>query len=160
DRLAVIAEDISDLHAIEHLEYLHPHCPKCFPDDGQAQLNRFLIRNPRVEPSAIRPPLGRLGPAVGYIDGEALRALPDLEMLIEGYLPMGAVGLISGRGATGKTYLAIDIAMSIMDEGVDEWHSVLSASEDNNDGLVNAHGGVYFLVGEGFSGIKSRIAAW
>lgn len=159
DRLQVLGEDISDFHAAEHVEYVHPHCPVCFPRSWRGQLNRWLVRNPGKDPSDIRPPVGRLAPGEGYLGGLDLLALPDSEMIIDGYVPESSIGLITGRGGTGKTFLALDIALTVMDSSIDRWDMTRMDPSDEF-GTVNDHGGVMFLAGEGFHGLKSRVKAW
>lgn len=158
-RIKVYGEDIADLHADEHREYAHPHCPHCFPSTWQEQLFRWLVRNPSGDPTQIRPPLGRLAPGEGYMPGSAALELPDSEMLISGYLPANSIGLITGRGHTGKTYLALDIAMHVLDPQKSIWEPGFLAATDGS-GVVDEHGGVLFLAGEGLLGLKGRIRSW
>lgn len=159
DRLRVLGEDISDFHDVEHVEYLHPHCPLCFPDSWLEQLNRWLVRNPGADPSEIRPPVGRLAPGEGYLSGVDIINMPDSEMLIDGFVPAASIGLIRGRGGTGKTFLALDIAMTILDPEAETW-KLASMLPDDEFGAVNVTGGAMFLAGEGFHGMKSRVKAW
>ena len=159
NRLTVLGEDISDLHEYEHKEYMHPHCPLCFPDAWQAHLYRWTVRNPKVDSVEMHPPMGRVAPGEGYVDGFELLSLPDSEMLIDGFIPTNSVGILAGRNGTGKTFMALDMAMHVLDDSKDRW-SLSSIYADEEFGGVNDHGGVLFFAGEGFRSIKSRVRAW
>src|SRR5699024_6886062 len=149
----------SDLHEYEHDEYMHPHCPFCFPDSWRDQLYRWLVRNPKGDSAGIHPPMGRVAPGEGYVDGFELLSLPDSEMLIDGFVPTGAVGILAGRNGTGKTFMALDMAMHILDASKSTW-SLAEIYADDEFGAVNDHGGVMFFAGEGFRSVKSRVRAW
>lgn len=159
NRLRVLGEDIADMHEYEHGEYMHPHCPVCFPDAWRLQLNRWLVRNPGKDPSAIHPPMGRLAPGEGYLNGAELLGLADSEMLINGILPTNATGLIVGRGGGGKTFTAVDLAMHVLNPECTKWKLAESSAEDTF-GDVSEHGDVMMLAGEGFRGMKSRLRSW
>lgn len=159
NKLRVLGEDISDLHEYEHEEYVHPHCPFCFPDSWREQLNRWLVRHPGVDSAAMHPPMGRVAPGEGYVDGLELLGLPDSEMLIDGFLPTSATGILAGRHGTGKTFMALDMAMHILDDSKDTW-GLADIYADDEFGSINDHGGVLFFAGEGFRSVKSRARAW
>lgn len=159
NKLRVIGEDISDLHETEHDEYMHPHCPLCFPASWEGQLYRWTVRNPRGDSTQMHPPLGRTAPGEGYIDGLDLLAMPDSEMLVSGFIPTSAVGILAGRNGCGKTFLALDIAMHVLDPRKSTW-SLADGLADEGFGEVNEHGGVLFFAGEGFRSVKSRVRAW
>lgn len=159
DKIRVVGEDIADMHVYEHDEYLHPHCPACFPDSWRQQLHRWFVRNPRIDPAGIHPPMGRLAPGEGYMSGIDLLGIADSQMLIDGWLPANAIGLIIGRGGGGKTFMALDMALHITDPSKDSW-SPTELSVDEEAGGVNEHGGALIFAGEGFRGFKSRTRAW
>ena len=159
NRLRVIGEDISDFHEYEHEEYMHPHCPLCFPSVWRDHLYRWLVANPKADPVSMHPPMGRVAPGEGYVDGMELLDLPDSEMMIDGFVPTNAVGILAGRNGTGKTFLALDLAMHILDDSKDKW-GLTSVYADEEFGSVNDHGGVMFFAGEGFRSVKSRAQSW
>ena len=159
NRLRVLGEDVSDLHEHEHGEYMHPHCPFCFPDAWRDHLYRWLVANPRGVPTDMHPPVGRVAPGEGYVDGLDMLSLPDSEMLIDGFLPTGSVGILNGRNGTGKTFLALDMAMHVLDDSRDKW-GLAEIYADEEFGSVNDHGGVLLFAGEGFQSMKSRARAW
>ena len=155
-RIDATAEDVSDLH-YEHEEYLHPHCPKCFPDTWRGQLARWFLRG-GVDPLSIRPPAGGLAPGEGFYDISELLEKDGPRMMIEGYLPDRSVGIMRGQGSAGKTFMAISMAMAVIREGLKSWQDPLSA-EEGDWGAVNVHGGVLFLAGESYLGIRDRFMA-
>lgn len=161
NRLRVIGEDISDFHEYEHEEYMHPHCPLCFPSVWRDHLYRWLVANPnpKADPVSMHPPMGRVAPGEGYVDGMELLDLPDSEMMIDGFIPTNAVGILAGRNGTGKTFLALDLAMHILDDSKDKW-GLAEIYADEEFGSVNDHGGVMFFAGEGFRSVKSRAQSW
>lgn len=159
NKLRVLGEDISDMHEYEHEEYLHPHCPFCFPESWREQLYRWTIRNPRSDSTDMHPPMGRVAPGEGYVDGLELLGMPDSEMMLDGFLPTSSVGLLMGRHGTGKTFLALDLVMHFMDTSKDKW-GLTDIYADDEFGAFNDHGGVMFFAGEGFQSIKSRARAW
>ena len=81
------------------------------------------------------------------IDSHDLRSLPDPEPQIEDIVDMGTVVLISGPSSKGKSFIALDWAMSIA-SGL-EWlkHKVTK-------------GNVLYVAAEGAHGQKKRVAAW
>lgn len=159
NRLKVIGEDISDLHEYEHEDYLHPHCPFCFPESWMEQLYRWEMRHKPGSSIDLHPPMGRAAPGEGYVDGMELLGLPDSEMLIDGFLPTSTTGILVGRNGTGKTFLALDMAMHILDDSKDTW-GLADIYADDQFGSINDHGGVLFFAGEGFRSVKSRARAW
>lgn len=159
NRLNIVGEDVSDFHEAEHDEYMHPHCPACFPETWRGQLNRWLIAHPRIDSTSLHPPIGRLAPGEGYVSGLDLLEIEDGDMLIDGFIPAEAVGVIRGRGGAGKTFVALDMAMSVLDPAISRWR-LADAYPDEEFGGVNVTGSVMFLAGEGFQGLKWRVKSW
>jgi hypothetical protein len=81
------------------------------------------------------------------LDFEALRALPDASWLIDGMVPTDGLGFIYGASQAGKSFLALDWALSVA-AGI-PWfgHDVTG-------------GHVVYIAGEGRSGMKQRTLAW
>ena len=164
-RIQIFGEDISDLHAVEHIDYMHPHCPVCFPESWQGQLHRWLLIHRNGNPAETHPPAGSTAPGEGYISGMELLTMVSEKMLVEGFLPLDAIGIVRGRGGVGKTFIVLDLVMSILDETCDRWalseRDGMDLDEDTTpEGTIGGHGPVMFLAGEGFEGLKSRIKAW
>ena len=159
NRLRVTGEDVADFHASEHVEYMHPHCPVCFPDTWEAQLYRWTFANPRINSLELHPPIGRQAPGEGYVSGLELMDVEDGEMLVEGFVPANAVGLVIGRGGGGKTFTALDIGLSVLDPSVSHWR-LASGYAEPEVGEISTSGKVYFLAGEGFRGLKWRVKSW
>jgi hypothetical protein len=76
-----------------------------------------------------------------------LMAFPDPVWLIDGMIEEGAFGVLYGPPATGKSFIALDWALSVA-KGV-QWQ-----------GRTVQKGLVAYIVGEGTRGIKKRVMAW
>lgn len=155
-KIDATAEDVSDLH-YEHDEYLHPHCPRCFPDTWRGQLARWFLRG-GADPLSIRPPAGGLAPGEGFYDIFEVLAQEGAGMMIDGYLPNRAVGIMRGRGSAGKTLAAVDMAVAIVDENRDTWRTPFTA-EGGSAGEARVHGKVLFLASESHWGVAQRFVA-
>lgn len=73
--------------------------------------------------------------------------LPPLRFVVEGVIPESAIAILYGASGSLKTFLALDLALSLS-SGVD-WQ-----------GHPVASGPVVYVAGEGFGGYPKRIAAW
>jgi len=79
---------------------------------------------------------------------DEVKSLPDPTFLVEGILPRNALAQIFGAKGAGKTFVALDIALSV---------ATGTPWQDNWD----VYGGdVVYVAGEGHSGLKKRIRAW
>ncbi len=78
---------------------------------------------------------------------EELLNMPSPEWLIDGILPQGAVAALYGAPATFKSFVGIDIALSVA-SGL-EWH-----------GKAVEEGLVLYIAAEGGPGIAKRVRAW
>lgn len=154
-RIRTTGEDVADLH-YEHEEYMHPHCLLCFPDTWREQLHRWFIRGGR-DPLAIRPPAGGFAPGEGYFSFAELLGQDGPRMMIEGYVPDRSVGIMRGQGTAGKTFVAVDMSMSILCDQ-ESWQSPLSV-DGSEPGSVRVSGGVLFLAGESYLGVRDRFEA-
>ncbi len=76
-----------------------------------------------------------------------LESLPDPDWLLEGLLPQSALAELYGKFAVGKSFLALDWALSVA-AGV-PWL-----------GRPVKLGGAVYVSAEGGAGLKKRIAAW
>lgn len=70
-----------------------------------------------------------------------------LKWLVKGWIPERSLGMLHGPSGVGKTFVMLDIAMSIA-AGV-QWQ-----------GKQTKAGCVVYLAGEGNYGLRSRVAAW
>lgn len=77
--------------------------------------------------------------------------MPEPKFLIDRHLPETGFGILFGDPGCGKSFLALDMALTLA-YGLDDWHG----------DPVNAQsrGGVLYIAGEGSSGFRSRIKAW
>lgn len=92
-----------------------------------------------------RPP--KPEPKFKLLDGEALRDLPPLKWRIRGVLPEQGVAAIYGPSASGKSFLAFDMATAVADGQTWFGHRVNNAP-------------VIYLGLEGEAGFKLRAEAW
>lgn len=90
----------------------------------------------------ISSPSGRLWTVPGLLDNPVKR-----EWLVEGVIPTGALITLFGETGTGKSFVALDLALSIS-TGID-WF-----------GRKVAHAPAIYICAEGFSGFGTRIRAW
>lgn len=81
-----------------------------------------------------------------YLDLDDLDGLPATRWYINGLMPEGYV-LLSGRDASFKTFIALDMVLSVA-TGI-PWR-----------GRVTKQARVLYVAGEGAHGLKLRIAAW
>ena len=76
-----------------------------------------------------------------------LQAIPTPEELVRGHLPAGGLALLYGPRGIGKTFFALDLALSI-DAGI------------NYHGYAVRQGPVAYILAEGRGGLTRRVAAW
>lgn len=69
------------------------------------------------------------------------------EFLIDGLIEASALGLLFGDPGCGKSFLAVDIALSL-------------ATGTPFHGLAVKQGAVFYIAGEGHNGLARRFAAW
>lgn len=72
-----------------------------------------------------------------------------IRFLIEDYVQEGALHLDYGESGCGKTFVALDQALSIACEEIHNWH-----------GMKIRHAPVIYLAGEGSKGLIKRCALW
>ena len=78
-----------------------------------------------------------------------LRALPDIEWLVEDAIPMESLGFIYGPPGSFKSFVCYDLALSLAC-GLSTWL----------ERPMRSAGGVLYIAHEGASGAKKRIDAW
>ena len=81
-----------------------------------------------------------------FLDLDDLDALPSTRWFIDGLLPEGYV-LLSGRDASFKTFIALDMVLSVA-AGI-LWR-----------GKATKQTRVLYVAGEGAHGLKQRVASW
>lgn len=78
---------------------------------------------------------------------ELLGNIKPIQWLVKGYIEQDALCMVFGPPASGKSFLAIDIAACVA-AGV-HWH-----------GCDVKQGAVFYIAGEGLNGVTRRLAAW
>ncbi|MDC1407924.1 AAA family ATPase [Candidatus Puniceispirillum sp.] len=133
--------------------------PSVFPEKGD--VSDFLADNHRVEelhdlPQLLIDDSVYSTPVSGdecfhFLGASDLRNMPPIEWLVgweeEGFITAQGLSLIYGAPATGKSFLALDMALSIAN-GV-RWQ-----------GVPVKQGKVLFVAGEGVAGLGKRLKAW
>ncbi|XDZ71078.1 AAA family ATPase [Alphaproteobacteria bacterium LSUCC0744] len=78
-----------------------------------------------------------------------LHQIPDTEpnFLVDRMIERGSLAMIFGQPASGKSFLAVDLAASI-------------ATGRAFQGLKTQKGDVVYIAGEGYRGLKRRFTAW
>lgn len=84
-------------------------------------------------------------PLIKWIDTNNLK---PPKWIIKGVLEDNAIAMLYGDSNIGKSFVAIDIACSI------------AAKQDWNNHKLKRHGAVFYVAGEGESGISRRVKAW
>lgn len=111
--------------------------------------NVFLAPAEAAGHDAPAIPVAPPNPLLQYlITEDELNNLTPPEPLIEGWLFRHSLAFLTGPPKKGKTFIALDIAMSVAN-GVD-WVG----------GTATSQGKVLYIVGEGTSGIARRTNAW
>jgi len=82
-----------------------------------------------------------------FIDIDDLDVRPP-QWLVKGFLEKDLLGSFFGASESGKSFIAVDLALSVASEAPFAGHSVVSPWL------------VCYIAGEGASGIKNRIGAW
>jgi len=87
-----------------------------------------------------------------FITRGNMERIKNPEMLIDNFLPTEAYALIVGAPGTFKTFVALDIALSIATGGGFPWSGPWP--------LINNPGPVLFCAGEGRANLNLRVRAW
>lgn len=81
------------------------------------------------------------------LDSAGLDLIADLEPLIAGYLSLDTCAWIIGQPATGKSFVALDMALCVATG--QPWHSAPTRP-----------GSVLYIAAEGARGVRQRVRAW
>ncbi len=105
-----------------------------------------------VPPDDRFPPMDSYAPAQAAGKPFRFVAVGDLEyrppeFLVDGLIETDTLGLIFGDPGCGKSFLAVDIALSV-------------ATGTPFHGRPTRKGAVFFIAGEGHNGLARRFAAW
>ncbi len=116
--------------------------------DARPGLNWMRILEPaRVALAPSLPPLALSTHKRQFLSVDDLEAQPDLQYVIDGHIPMGGFAVVYGPAVTGKTFIALDMGLSI-------------ASNQKWMGHAVKGGPVVYVTPEGKGGLKQRVRAW
>lgn len=81
------------------------------------------------------------------ISGDAVKSIPRPEPLLDGVLDLDSLAVLYGPPGAGKSFLALDWSLSVATGAWWQGHAVTQRP-------------VVYVVGEGLSGLGSRVLAW
>jgi hypothetical protein len=84
-----------------------------------------------------------------FLNETQIENLPPVAYLVDKVLPLGGYGLIYGRRGSGKTFDALDLALSITTGR--HYHGLATHAAGST---------VAYIMSEGAAGLKKRINAW
>ena len=105
--------------------------------------------NPRHDLATVAQQIEERGdePKYTFLNVDQINALPDIQYLVDGLLPLNGYGIVYGRRGSGKTFEMLHLALCIATGMPYRGHTV-------------QQGGVAYIMSEGAAGLKKRIAAW
>ncbi len=77
-----------------------------------------------------------------------LQKQPRANWIIKSYMDIGSLGLLFGEPGSMKSFVALDMGLCIASGH--EWHGA----------PIRNKGAVFYIAGEGFSGLSKRLRAW
>ncbi|WP_104728093.1 AAA family ATPase [Helicobacter felis] len=149
-RVPLSEEELKEWHCLKHLNRIVPIAPK--EDEARFDGKTWEEVKEIVSNTPIGTPTSQLEEEILFSEfGNVLKVrtmlpsklyamakLPDPEFLLQGF-KRGTCGLLSSSGGSGKSFLALTIAMSM----ADTTHTLPSLN-----GLVQSRGGVLYLSNE------------
>jgi hypothetical protein len=103
-----------------------------------------------VEAAPLERKTSESGHVSRLLTAEQRRNLPKPRWLVENLLPERGVGTIFGPSASGKTFVAIDLAMRLANAGQVDWHGH----------VINEPGAAIYVAMEGAFDLQQRLDAW
>ncbi|WP_104742105.1 MULTISPECIES: AAA family ATPase [Helicobacter] len=157
-RVPLSEEDLKEWHCLKHLNRIVPIAPK--EDEARFDGKTWEEVKEIVSNTPVGTPLSQFEEEVLFSAWEnvfkargalasklcAMDKLPDPEFLLKGF-KRGTCGLLSSSGGSGKSFLALAIAMSM----ADTTHTLPSLN-----GLVQSRGGVLYLSNEDDEDVINR----
>ena len=101
----------------------------------------------RTQPTEVDPDTGEVREPRLLIWSHELDALPDVEWLIDGVMPVESLGMIFGKQRSAKTFVMLDMACCVS-LGL-PWK-----------GFDTRQGKVVYVYAEGIRGLRRRVRAW
>jgi len=118
-----------------------------FNSGGTSEALTDLVKSSPVVQAAQEPveePAQPTGDVFPIYSVNHLTMMPPVEFLVEGLLPRNAFVVAYGLPGAGKSFFALDVAMSV-------------AASRSWQGLATGSGAVLYIAGEGVGGIGKRI---
>lgn len=114
-------------------------------DGGDVEVARSITerRISELRPGSVDPKSARFR----FLDDAAVEQLPPLEFLVDGLIPRHSLVEMHGPPGSGKSFLALDLALSIASGRPFCFRSV-------------KRGPVIYIAAEGSAGIAQRLRAW
>ena len=127
------------------VDYLRTHTL----EELSAEVRRVepLTEAPQVAEGEIAEEDGNALEPFETLDQDAVWSMPPVEFLVDQLLPERSFTMMYGAPGSGKSFLAIDMALSITN-GL-PWH-----------GYETKQGAVLYIAGEGVAGMGKRWKAW
>lgn len=94
--------------------------------------------------------LAKSGEPQGWIDRSGLREMKEPEYLVKGVLPSHGVGHLVGESYAGKTFVALDLALSLASSEIEKWMGHDAPGEHS----------VAYIAMEGGFDLGQRVDAW
>lgn len=161
-------------HDAHHFVRLRPYCPTCRGSNIFAGLSlaSWIVRHPGRLPDVKSDTtlewdteqvmeVEATDQAQLYMSRNQLATMQPPHDLIEGVIPTHGVGYITGRDRSLKTFLALDVFLTVGCM-MPFWHEAGPDGDDRPRRKVgfNGEGKGIFLAGEGVSSFNPRIEAW
>jgi hypothetical protein len=140
-KLAADQQDVSRGEALDRVLASHPEF------DG-SEIKMAMFRSALDETEAGTPDTGGNGQGFQLLTAQELMSMPPLRWLVDHHLPAGGFAVLYGPPGGGKSFVALDLAMSVA-TGTD-WLGV----ERVDPGVV------VYVAAEGSAGLAKRVGAW
>ena len=146
---------------VAKLAQRHPDVRVAFPDDEYKDANDILMvdpdpANPVVSRGIYMKMIASATPVGGTKSGNRRRLISTAELMaklgptnwaIENHLEADTLSLMYGKPKTGKSFIALDMALCI-------------ATGLPYHGRSVKQGGIVYIAGEGHGGLARRVKAW
>ncbi|HEX8552181.1 MAG TPA: AAA family ATPase [Abditibacteriaceae bacterium] len=128
--------------------YLSETCAKAFRERTGEYDSSFGANHSQSLPAKVSTEASaRLDRPSRLLSLEELQNMPSVQWLVDEIIPKGALGCIFGPSGEGKTFVALDLALSVS-------AGVKCLNRESSQGQV------VYIAAEGTTGLPQRIEAW